>query len=271
MRDGQPGAWPCLGANSTGEEVPCCSLKGIHKQKDFGCKKAQLVLSNAEFRSVGTLLQLQGYNGDIIRIKSHSASYQKNLPPCFAHLSTVTDNLHLWCLFTSAAQNRYTADSSWPACPPLPLSPNPQGCRLAKVCFIRNVTYTKETDLISFENLLGYYYTYLLRLALIAQFQDVAGSKQGFSKFPGSKLRLWILNHLLIWPCSQSFYLVCNATAMLAGNLGISRKLMGPPGPFTPATPCGFTHRTNIWVHELFPLPLQSYNTKTADTARQHE
>lgn len=78
MWNGQSGAWPCLGARWV---VPCCSLKRIHKQKAFGCNKAQLLLNKAKFHSVGTLLQLQRYNGNIIIIKRYSASYQKKFPP----------------------------------------------------------------------------------------------------------------------------------------------------------------------------------------------
>lgn len=92
-------------------------------------------------------------------------------------------------------------------CLPSPSSlPSPQGCWLAKVCFTGNVIYTKEIDLIPFKNLLGYYHAYLLYLALIAQFQDAAGSKQDCSKLLGSKLRFCILNCLLTQSCSADLF-----------------------------------------------------------------
>lgn len=186
MCDWKSGAWPCPGADSDREVGPCCSLKWIHKQKDFGCNKIQLFLNNVKFHSVGTLLQLQGYNGDIVIIKCYSAIY---LEKAFI-LLCLSLNCDWWLssLMTIylrstkfRCQNRFIANSSCPAFSP---HPNPQGCWFAKACFTANVIYTKEIDLISFLKSSGL----LLRLSIMSSFESTVSGcsrlKTGLQQTP---------------------------------------------------------------------------------------
>lgn len=278
MCDGKPGAWPCLGANSAREVASCCSLKGTPKQKNFGCSKIQLVLNNAKFHSVGTLIQLQGYNGATIIAKCCSAtfyldrkSFHPALPVSQLWLMTFTFDGYLPLLHKTQVSEQIHR-GLLPPCLPSPVHRDAdlQKSALQEMLFI-------PRKLISslFLNLLGYYHGYLLCLALIAQFQDAAASKHDCSKLLGSKLRFWVLNCLLTQSCSADLlprlYCHYHVDWEFGGKQKVRQDHLGHSAQ-PPATTRGFIHRINTGVHKVFHLPLQSHDdTKAADTARQHE